>query len=344
MKKVFVLLLVVLVSLLGFGCQNTTPSTTQVTTTAPSTTGSTAPAETTAKSWVPEKEITFVVPFDAGGTADIPARIMVKYMNKYSAKPFTVVNMPGSGGQIGAKYVTEQPADGYTVVHVPTGWYMQKALGTTQLSYLDFSPISLWTQSWLAIVVNADSEYKTLDDLIAAAKAKPGELKLGAVTGTLPVLAAITLQTKTDTKFNIVSLEPNAKAAELLSGRIDSYIDGFGAVTSYMDSGDFRCLGVFAQDPIKGYEEIPLMKNLGVADTQFLDQVFGMWAPKGTPVEALQYINDVIKQAAADPECIAELQKLYYAPMHTTIDEYMVILEKAQSDTNAAVKLMLEMQ
>jgi tripartite-type tricarboxylate transporter receptor subunit TctC len=293
-------------------------------------------------SWAPKKRITFVVPFDAGGTADIPARIMIKYMNKYSAQPFTIVNMPGSGGKVGAKYVMKQPADGYTVVHVPTGWYMQHALGTADFSYKDFEPISLWAQSWLALVVKADSKYKTFQDLIKATKKNPGQIKMGGVTGTLPVLAELTIQKKTGAKFNIVSIDVNAKAAELLSGRIEAYVDGFGALSSYLESGNFRCLGVFSQTPLPGYPDIPLMKDIGVSSSEFLDQVFGLWAPKGTPVEALQYINNVIRQAAQDPDCIQEMKKANYAPIHTIRDQYIKILKKAQNDTNKAVKFMVK--
>ncbi len=332
MKKILVILMVVaLVSMGMVGCSKQAQEKTSET-----------QQSVGAEKWVPEKEITFIIPFEAGGTADVPARVMVKYMNKYSDKPFNVINLPGSGGRVGAKKTMNSKPDGYTVVHVPTGWYMQKAMEIADFSYEDFEPVSLWAQSWLALVVKADSQYETFQDLINEAKARPGEIKMGGVSGTLPILAELTILDKTTTDFDMVSIDPNGKAAELLSGRIETYVDGFGALKPYIDSGDFRCLGVFSQKPLPGYEDIPLMSDIGVPDSEFLDQVFGMWAPKGTPDAALDYINNVIKQAANDPECIAELNKLSFAPMHTTRDEYMKILEKSQNDTNEAVKPLLE--
>lgn len=294
--------------------------------------------------WAPTKEFTFIVPFNAGGTADVPARIVAKYMNKYSEKPFNVVNIPGSGGRIGAQKTMDSAPDGFTVVHVPTGWYMQKAMGIAKFSYLDFEPISLWTQSWLALVVRADSEYQTFADLLDAAKANPGEIKMGGVAGTLPILAELTIIAKTGAEFNMVSINAGAKASELLGARIETYVDGFGALKPYIDSGDFRCLGVFSDNPLSNYEEIPLMSNIGVPNSSFLNQVFGLWAPKGTPEAALDYINGVIEKAANDPECIEELAKISFAPMHTTREEYARILEQSQNDTNEAVKPMLEAQ
>lgn len=292
--------------------------------------------------WVPKKPITFVIPFEAGGTADVPARIVAKYMNKYSAQPFTVINIPGSGGRVGAHKVMSSAADGYTVLHVPTGWFMQKSMKIADFSYEDFENISLWAQSWLALVVRSDSKYQTFQDLIDDAKSNPGEIMMGGVSGTLPILAELTLIARTNIDVNMVSIDANAKAAELLSGRIDCYVDGFGALKPYIDSGNFKCLGVFSDNPLLGYESIPLMKNIGVADTEFLNQSFGMWAPKGTPQAALEYINNVIRQAANDPECAQELAKISYAPLHTTMEEYAKLLVKTQRDTDVAVKPMME--
>ena len=296
------------------------------------------------ESWVPKKPITFVIPFEAGGTADIPARIVAKYMNKYSEQPFNVINIPGSGGRVGANKVKSGTPDGYTVLHVPAGWFMQKSMNIADFSYKDFDNISLWAQSWLALVVRSDSKYQTFQDLIADAKVKPGKIMMGGVSGTIPILAELTIIARTGADFNMVSIDPNAKAAELLSGRIDCYVDGFGALKPYIDGGNFRCLGVFSKTPLQGYETIPLMKDLGVADTEFLDQSFGMWAPKGTPGPILDYINKVVMMAANDPDCAQDLAKISYAPLHTTREDYARILEKTQNDTDIAVKPMMDAQ
>ena len=341
MKKLLGLVLtIVLTTSLFAGCgqEETAPAESA----EQAVTSGTAETSETQGEWQPEKDITFVVPFDAGGTADVPARIMVKYMNKYSDVDFNVVNMPGSGGRIGAKHVMDSEADGYTLVHVPTGWYMQKALGIADFSYEDFEPITLWAQSWLSLVVKGDSEYQTLEDLLADAKANPDTIKMGGVAGTLPVLGELTIEQRADVDFNMVNIDLQGKAAELLSGRIDTYVDGFGTLKPYIDSGDFRCLGVFSDTTPPGYDDLPLMKDHGVEDVSFLNQVFGLWAPKGTPDNVLDYVNEVIEKAANDPECQAEMEKVAFAPIHTPREEYVEILKKSQADTNEAVKPILE--
>lgn len=300
-----------------------------------------ASAGDSTESWVPEKDITFVVPFEAGGAADIPARIVAKYMDQYCDKAVTVVNMPGSGGRIGAKEVMRSEPDGYTIMHVPVGWYMQYATGVADFSYEDFETITLWCNSWVGLVVNADSPYKTYEDFIAAAKEEENKITVGAVTGTLPVLAEMAIEQKEGVTFNMVDFGTGAKAPELLSGRVDAYVDGVGAIKSYVDGGQFRCLAVFAHEPVPSFPDVPTAEELGYTDFDYLLQSFGMWAPKGTPKEAVSYYADLVRQAAEDPECQAELEALGYGTVSMTPEEYAGLCKTVQDDTTAAVKGML---
>lgn len=276
----------------------------------------------------PTKDITFVVPFDAGGTADIPARIVARYMTKYSAKPVVVVNMPGAGGSIGAREVMKAKPDGYTVMHVAAGVPMQYALGTITYTYKDFEPVCIWLDSYLALVVQASSPYQTLADLAKAAREAPGKVRVGAVPGTIPVFGVLKVMDHEQVTFNVVDLALTSKAPELLSGRVAAYVDGFGGVKQFVDSKDFRCLGVFADKRLPGYPDVPTFKEQGYQDTEFLNQFFGMWAPKGTPKEAVDYLTMLVQKAAADPECQAELAKLSCAPSAVSGPEYAAIMEK----------------
>jgi len=119
-----------------------------------------------------------------------------------------------------------------------------------------------------------------------------------------------------------VDIAGASKAPELLSNRIDGYIDGFGAVKQYVESGQFRCLAIISDVKIKGFEEIPTFSEAGFSDYEYLKQDFGLWAPKGTPAPVVNYINNLIKLAATDQECIDELQALAYSPAYTTVQEY----------------------
>ena len=129
----------------------------------------------------PTKDITFVVGFDVGGTADIPARIIAKYMSKYAGVNVNVTNIIGSSGRVAADRVMKGNVDNHTLLHVPVGYYMQAALGQANFTYKDFEPVTLWCDSWVGLVVNADSPYQTYEEFVQAAKDNPGQLRLGTV-------------------------------------------------------------------------------------------------------------------------------------------------------------------
>ncbi len=284
-------------------------------------------AEVADGPYVPTKDITWVVPFNAGGNSDIPARIFAKYMTRYSDVEVKVTNIVGAGGKAGAREVMKADADGSMLIMQPVGYPMQYSLGVAEFTYEDFAPIGQWLDSTLAVVVNADSSYMSMDDLVAAAKAAPGTIKMGSVTGTLPLFATIEVEMQKGVEFNKVDLSGASKAPELLSGRIDGYIDGFGAIKQYVESGQFRCLGIITDVEIKGYEDIPTFTEAGFENYEYLKQAFGLWAPKGTPAPVVDYINNLIKQAAADQECIDELNALGIAPAYTTVAQYTKNME-----------------
>lgn len=295
-----------------------------------------------ASAWVPEKEITIVVPYEAGGNTDIPTRIFAQYMSKYSEKEVTITNIVGAGGRTGVKEVMSADPDGYTFVLQASGFAMQSALGVADFTYEDLDEVGYFLDSSMAIVVRADSAYETLDDLIEAAKAAPGNIKMGSVSGTLPLFGSLYLEEKNGITFNNVDLDGAAKATELLGSRIETYIDGFGAVKQYIDSGDFRCLAIFSDAAPAGYEDIPTLGQLGYDGYGYLKQNFGIWAPKGTDPAAISYVNNLLKQASEDEECIAALEAISYGVCYTTPQEHTAILEETYAAFVKAAEMIVQ--
>ena len=137
----------------------------------------------------------------------------------------------------------------------------------------------------------------------------------------------------------MMDLGVNNKATELMSGRIDAYIDGVGQLSQYVKSGDFRLLMAFAKDDtvIPGFEDLPSAESLGYTDFDYLLQSFGMWMPKGTDEKIVQYYADLIKTCSEDPECIKELNALGYGARSEDPENYAKICEKVQTKTDEAV-------
>lgn len=292
----------------------------------------------------PTKDVNFVVGFDAGGSADIPARIVAKYMSQYAGVNITVSNVVGSSGRVAANQVRSTDPDGYTLLHVPVGYYLQAALGNADFTYEDFEPVTMWCDSWVGLVVRADAPYSTYEEFIAAAKENPGTIKVGSVSGTLPQLATLAIVDKEGVEFNMVDIGSNNKATELLGSRIDAYIDGVGQYKQYVESGDFKCLMAFAHEDTKipGYDGLPSAESLGYTDFDYLLQSFGMWAPKGTDPAAVEYYANLVKQASENPDCIAELNALGYGARSDTPADYAKNCKNALEGTKKAVQGILQ--
>jgi len=309
-------------------------------------TGETASESVVAVSgeFKPTKDITFVVGFDAGGTADIPARIVAKYMAKYSTEDVIVTNIVGSSGRVAANKIKTTAVDNHTLLHVPVGYFLQSALGVADFTYKDFSPVTLWCDSWVGLVVRADSRFKSYAELVSYAKQNPGQVRIGSVAGTLPQLAALSIEAKEGVKLNIVDIGLNNKATELLGGRIDAYIDGIGQYKQFVESGDFRCLMAFGRSgsTFPGYPGLLAAGDAGYSNIDYLLQSFGMWMPKGTDKAVVEYYANLIEKVSKDADCIAELNKLGYGPRYESPETYTQICESVLNDTISAVQASLK--
>ena len=283
-----------------------------------------APASPTAvmAGGYPAKSVTIVIPFEAGGTTDIGFRVFAKYLQKNIPVSLNVINIQGAGGTIGCREVMSKPADGYTLV-VQTGSFpMNYAIGTSDYTYDDFSPISMIFSPYNALCVRSDSKYKTYHDFADAVKNDPG-FRYGVYTNSPMTGMMLVFEDFLGARFkNVVDLPP-AKSTELLAGRIDAYADSFASMRPYIDSGEFRCLAVFNPERLKNYPDIPTFREFGY-DYVVTEQCFGLWAPKGTPADVVAYLDRAIaKTCAENPEMVDELAKLCYVVRYETTGDYV---------------------
>lgn len=292
----------------------------------------------------PTKDISFVVGFDAGGTADIPARIVAKYMSKHAGVNVIVSNIVGSSGRVAANKVKTAKVDNHTVLHVPVGYFLQSALGIADFTYKDFEPVTLWCDSWVGLVVRGNSQFKTYAEFVDYARKNPNQVRVGSVSGTLPQLAALAIEEKEGIKLNIVDIGLNNKATELMGGRIDAYIDGIGQYKQFVESGDFRALMAFAHSGTNfpGYPDLLPAGDAGYTNVDYLLQSFGMWMTKGTDKAVVEYYANLIEKVSKDPDCINELNKLGYGPRYEPSAVYAEICESVLVDTVEAVQASLK--
>lgn len=331
MKKRTISLLLALAMLLGLAaCTSSSPeqnSTPPAQTSTPPDENSQPPAPAGD---YPERDITVLVTFEAGGTTDVAVRTFVKYIQKYVPVNINVLNISGSGGNVGLAEAVQQDPDGYYFVIQSGPFPMNAALGNVTYTYEDFDHVSMMFQSYMALAVRADSQYQTFDDFKAAATAaEDGTFKYGVYAGSPMVSTRLALEDALDVNFHIIDLD-SSKSTELLAGRVEAYCDAYAQLKPYAESGDFRILGVFADERLEQDPEIPTFKEMGI-DYIITQQCYGMWAPKGTDPAILDYMNAAIKQAYEDQELQEEMAGLGYAARYTSRQEYTEWLEAIYS-------------
>ena len=261
----------------------------------------------------PTKPLQLMVAYPAGGSTDIAARIVAAIAEKSLGQPIVVVNKGGAGGQVGWTELVRQRPDGYylgfinlpatnTVILDPD----RKAIFTEK----DFTPIINQVLDPGVIWVKADSPYKTVQDLIDAAKKSPNTIR-AATTGILSddhLAILMTEEAAPGAVFRLVHLEGGAaQFKEIMAGNIDVAFDNVGTITPRVKSGEIRALAVMDDVRSKFLPDVQTMKELGYP-TVISSSTRGIAGPKGMPDPIVSKLRDVLKKAMEDPEHLGKLE------------------------------------
>ena len=263
-----------------------------------------------AQSGYPNRPVELIVPAGAGGGTDVLARAFAEAAKKHLSQPFTVNNRPGASGMIGHGEMINAKPDGYKLAVVFAEIVIVPHLGLTKLSYEDFTPIAQLNADPAAITVRSDSPWKTLEEFLAASRAKPGELKMGnSGPGSIWHLAHAALEDKVGVKYNPIPFSGAAPAVlSLMGGHVDAVAVSPGEVAAHVQAGKLRTLAVMADKRLKGFDSVPTLKERGI------DLSIGTWrglaAPKGTPADVLAVLSDVARKWADEPVLKEALDRL----------------------------------
>ncbi|MGE5095166.1 MAG: Bug family tripartite tricarboxylate transporter substrate binding protein [Betaproteobacteria bacterium] len=252
----------------------------------------------------PTKPIKLIVPFPPGGGTDIMSRVVGQKLGDMNKWTIVVDNRPGAGGNIGVEAATRSAPDGYTLVMGQTSNLainpsLFKALPYDPLK--DLVPVVLVGEGPIAIAVRAESPYKTLADLVEAAKAKPGAVTMATPgNGTVAHLSGVRLMQATGAKFEHIPYKgASAAIPDLLGGNVDFYLASVPSVQSHIASGKLRALAVTSQ---KRSPVFPNTPTVGETYKGFNAVTwFGILAPAGTPKPIVVKLNAAINKALADP-------------------------------------------
>ncbi|MDR1827611.1 MAG: tripartite tricarboxylate transporter substrate binding protein [Methylobacteriaceae bacterium] len=288
----------------------------------------------------PQRPITLVVPWGAGGGSDIIARTLVSPLEKELGKPVIVTNKAGGSGTIGTSFVAHSRPDGYTVGLINnTGLIHQIHYGGLEYTREDLDPLCLFLKVPVFLVVNSASPIKTLDDYVKTAKEKDGALTLGvAAVGGGTHLPIELFFEKAGIKVQPMPFKDGGSGVltALVGNHIDSGVIHPSEAYGQYKAGNLRVLGVLDETRLEAYPEIPTFKESGYDATGQVWRSFVV--PKGTPKEVKDILVKAIETATKDPTYLETLAKIGDLPTWMGPEEFAKYLEEDDTKLLATIK------
>ena len=281
-----------------------------------------------AQEW-PQKQVTIVVPFSAGGSADLLARILQQHMQAKFNVPFIVENRPGAGGSIGTGYVAKAPNDGYTLLLGTLSGNVINAFLYSKLTYnveRDFQPISLLVHLPNLLIVSNKIAAKTVPELIAYLKANEGKINHGSSgNGTSSHLSAVMFQLASGTKMTHVPFRSTSEELNaMIGGHIEVAMDSMTTAWPQAQAGQVRALAVTTPKRSPAAPDIPTigetLNGFSVSGWQ------GLFAPAGTPRPIVDKISAEVQRIFGLPDVVATLKKVGGEPAPMTPDQFAAFI------------------
>lgn len=303
--------------------------------------GATALVAATAFAQYPNRPVTIIVPWGAGGGTDYHARTMAAMLEKELKQPFTVVNRTGGSGVVGHSAIAEAAPDGYTIGTVTVEINMMHWMGLTKLTPRDYTPIGLLNFVPAGVEVASDSKYKTLKDVLDDAKANPGKLKAsGTGQGGIWHLALAGMLMKAGMKADQIGWIPSDGAAsglkELVAGSIQVSTVAPAEASTLIKSGKVRLLAAMTPQRIPAFPDAPTLKEQGL-DWE-LQSFLSLMGPKGMPKEAVDKLEAAMKKIQASPEWKAALDARGFGINTMGAADLGKFADKSDADLGAVMK------
>jgi tripartite-type tricarboxylate transporter receptor subunit TctC len=253
----------------------------------------------------PTRPVTIIVASTAGGGTDIVSRIIGEQLSKQTGQPFVVDNRPGSGSVTGTTVAANAAPDGYTL---QTGLNASMAVNPSLFAHLpydpirDFAPVGMLAEFPFVVVVSKDFPAHSIKELIALAKAKPGEINYASAgNGTGQHLSMELFKLMTGINLTHVPYRGAAPAyTDVISGQVPVFIDNLASGLGQIKGGNVRALAVTGKTRSPLLPDVPTVEEAGVPGYEYYTW-FGLWAPKKTPQPVIDKLHAEIKKAVADP-------------------------------------------
>ncbi len=291
----------------------------------------------------PNRPITIQVGFGAGGSSDVGVRVLAESLKKIIGQPVLVENKPGAGSQVMlSDFKNNAKPDGYTLALINIPQLQTIVFDPTRkasFSVKDFQPVANHVQDPGAILVRKESPFKTLEDFLSEAKAKPGQVKASTTgIGSDDHLAVLDVQRKANIRFNIIHLQDTPAAlTAALGGHTDVDFDNVGGFLPSAKSGQARILAVMMERRYPDLPDVPTLRERGIDLVS--SSTRGYVFPSGTPMEVVKYMEESIKKAMDDPDHVKRMKEAGLTLKFMGVDEYTKFIESQNERAKQLISL-----
>ncbi|AMR81797.1 Bug family tripartite tricarboxylate transporter substrate binding protein [Cupriavidus nantongensis] len=301
-----------------------------------------ASASVYAASPYPTKPIRVIVPFPAGGGTDIIAREVTNTVARSTGWVFVVENKPGSGGNLGVDAAAKAPADGYTIALGQTSNLAINASLYERLPYdplKDLAPVSLVASAPLVLVTHVNSPYKSMKDVIQAARAKPASLNFASPgNGTVAHLGGEQLQSTAKVRFTHVPYKGAAQAVnDLMGGQVDLYMASVPTLLGHIKNNKLRPLAVTSAKRVADLPQVPTVAESGYPGFETATW-FGFVAPAATPKDIVVRLNAEFNKALQSPALARKLSEQGASVLTGTPEAFTALIRQDIGRWAAVIK------
>jgi len=286
----------------------------------------------------PSKPITLIAPWPAGGGSDALMRAFAESASRVLGVSVVVENKPGAGGTLGATAMVNAKPDGYTLTQLPLGVYRLPHMQKMPFEPLkDLTHIVGLTGYTFGIVATMDAPFKTINDMVAYAKANPGKLEYGSTgTGTTPHLAMEEFSQKAGIVLNHIPYKGSAEIMQAILGGQIRVMCGIPEFAPWVKEGKLRFLATLGRQRSKAFPDVPTVKESGW-DT-ISESPFGIGGPKHMPPSVVAVLHDAFKKTLEDPKILDMLDKFSQPVIYMSSDEYTRYAKRTYQTEKATVE------
>lgn len=278
----------------------------------------------------PSRPIHLIVGFTPGSASDITARLFAKGASEALNQQVVVENKPGAAGSLAGQYVKHATNDGYTIFLFALSTLTNEIISPTPVLEVakDFAPVALLANGTIVLVVNPATKVRSVAELIALGKAKPGEMLSGSTgAGSIPQLAAALFAQRAGIKVTDVPYPGSPQiAGDLMAGRITMSFNIASAVIGQIQAGQLTALAIAASKRAGALPDVPTMAEAGMPDFD-TSLWLGLAAPAGTPRPVIDKLADAARKAMQNTDSIETLRKQGYEPLDAGPDAYAAFIK-----------------